>query len=89
LNQELEITLKPLSETRWECRLDSVKAIRFQLDSICEANESLRDSCDDSANVSYCKSVLNEITTLEFVLSLILWYEVLSRANRMLSFVKR
>jgi hypothetical protein len=34
LNQELEITLKPLSETRWECRLDSVKDVIFQLDNI-------------------------------------------------------
>jgi hypothetical protein len=54
LNQELEITLKSLSETRWDCRLDSVKAIRFQLDNICEATENIGDSCDDSANVSDC-----------------------------------
>jgi hypothetical protein len=79
LDQELETTLKPLSETRREFRLDSVKAVRFQLDNISEATENLRESCDDSANVSDCKSVLNEITTLEFVLSLIIRYEVLSR----------
>jgi hypothetical protein len=78
LNQELEITLKPLSETIWECRLDSLKAIIFQLDNICEATENLHDS----ATVSDCESVLNKITTLEFVLSLIIWYEVLSRVNR-------
>jgi hypothetical protein len=44
LNQELEIPLKPLSKTQWEWRLDSVKAIRFQLDNICEAIENLHDS---------------------------------------------
>jgi hypothetical protein len=38
-------------ETRWECRLDSVKAIIFQLDNICVATENLLYSCDDSANV--------------------------------------
>jgi hypothetical protein len=81
LNQELEINLKPLSETWWECRLDSVKAVRFQLDNICEATEN-RDSCDDSATVSDCELVLNEITTLEFLLSLIMWYEVLSHVYR-------
>jgi hypothetical protein len=79
---ELEITSKPFSDTRWECRLDSIKAVRFQLDNVCEAIKNLCDSCDDSAIVSDYESVLHEITTLEFVLSLIIWYEVLSRVNR-------
>jgi hypothetical protein len=82
MNQELKITSKPLSETRWECRLDSVRAIIFQVDNICEAVVYLRDSCDDLATVSGCESVLNGIRTLEFALPLIIWYEVLSRVNR-------
>jgi hypothetical protein len=61
--------------------LYSVKVITFQLDNICEAIENLRDSCDDSANVSDCESVLQETTTIEFVLSLIIWYDVLSRVD--------
>jgi hypothetical protein len=81
LSQELEITLKPLSETQWEWGLHSVKAIRFQLDNICEAIENLRDSSDDSANVNNCESVLNEMTTIGFVLSLIIWYEILFLVN--------
>jgi hypothetical protein len=90
LNQELERTLASLSETRWECRMDCVKAIRFQLDNICEAIENLRDSCDDSATVSECELVLYEIINPEFVLSLlIIWYEVLSRVNRRSSLAKR
>jgi hypothetical protein len=62
--------------------LDNVNAVTFQSKNICEVTENLRDSCDDSATVSDCESVLNEITTLQFVLSLIIWYVVLSRVNR-------
>jgi hypothetical protein len=45
LNQELEITLKPLSETWWECRLDSVRNVRSQLRNICEVTENA-DCCE-------------------------------------------
>jgi hypothetical protein len=59
------------------------------LDNMCETIENLRDSCDYSANVSDCESVLNEITSVEFVLSLIMWCEVSSRVNRIPSLAKR
>jgi hypothetical protein len=57
LNQKLDITLKPLSETRWECRLDNVNTVTFQLHNICEAIKNLRDPCDDLATVNDCESV--------------------------------
>jgi hypothetical protein len=34
-----DFTLKPLSETRWECRLQCVKPVRFQLGQIRDALE--------------------------------------------------
>ncbi len=37
----MEITLKPLSDTRWEAKLDSVKTLRFQLRGALGALEKL------------------------------------------------
>ncbi len=37
----MEITLKPLSDTSWEAKLDSVKALRFQLRGALDALEKL------------------------------------------------
>lgn len=39
LKEFVEITLKPLSDTRWEAKLDSVKALRFQLGGALDALE--------------------------------------------------
>jgi hypothetical protein len=76
LNQELEITFNPLSETWLKCRLDGLKAIKIQLCNICEVTGNFCNSSHDSATVTDCKSVLNKIKTLEFVLWLITCYKV-------------
>lgn len=49
------LTVKPLSATRWESRVDAVKAIRFQLNEICDA---LSDIVEDNTliNASGVKS---------------------------------
>jgi hypothetical protein len=81
LNHKQEIILKPLSETPWEYRMDSANTVIFQMDNICEATENLRDSCEDSDILKDFDSVLKEVT-VEFVLSLIVWFERLCRVNR-------
>jgi len=39
------MSVKPLNTTRWESRVDAVKAIRFQLNEICDA---LSDIAEDN-----------------------------------------
>ncbi|XP_073470341.1 zinc finger MYM-type protein 1-like [Aquarana catesbeiana] len=81
LKEKVNITLKPLSETRWECRVESVKAVRYQLKEIAECLEEMAQKNADPAFCSECNSLKEEILSYEFVLSLIVWYEILVKIN--------
>lgn len=74
----MDITLKPLSETRWEAKIDSVKAVRFQLGGILDALEKLEEVEKDSKTVSEAKSLSSEIVSMEFLMCLLVWYDLLS-----------
>lgn len=71
------LTLKPLSDTRWECRVNAVKPIRFDLDKIKELNEVTEDSQIKSESNSLLEHGIN----FEFVLSTVIWYDLLSKVN--------
>lgn len=43
---------RPLSETRWECRVESVKAVKYQLSDICNAMKDLAENTTDCQLVS-------------------------------------
>ncbi|KAK9706135.1 hypothetical protein RND81_07G106100 [Saponaria officinalis] len=76
------LTPKPLSSTRWESRVDSVKAIRFQIGDIREALLEVAEIDHDSKIRSEVKSLaLNELGDFEFLVSIIIWYEILSLVN--------
>ncbi|KAJ1262638.1 hypothetical protein BS78_09G124200 [Paspalum vaginatum] len=76
------VTLKPLSTTRWESRVDSVKAIRFQMQEIREALLQVSDADNDPTISSEAKSLAtNELGGFEFIVAIIIWYEVLSAMN--------
>ncbi|CAG9767674.1 unnamed protein product [Ceutorhynchus assimilis] len=73
------LTLKSLSETRWESRIGAVKAIFLQFDDIIDCVNDLQDR--DSDTLSDCEAILNEIFTFEFVVAIHVWYEILLRVN--------
>ncbi|KAL4126320.1 hypothetical protein QTP88_010542 [Uroleucon formosanum] len=76
------LTLKPLSETRWECKVNSIKAIRYQVPELITALEEVADNTSDPKTKSEAQSlVTNELESYEFILSLIIWYEILVEVN--------
>ncbi|XP_021980504.1 zinc finger MYM-type protein 1-like [Helianthus annuus] len=76
------LTLKSLSQTRWESRLESVKAIRFQAPKLRDALMDLyRDSTEANVKSEAKSLVENELEKFEFLLAMVIWYEVLHAIN--------
>lgn len=77
-----KITLKPLSETRWECRLQSVKPIRFCMSNIHNALIELSETTNDPKIKSEAQSLAEYGMNFEFILATVVWYELLSAINK-------
>lgn len=79
-----QLTLKPLSTTRWEARIDSVKVVRYQLPEILDALSALQTFAiekGDSETMSTAKSLHGELKTWSFLLCTMTWYNVLYQIN--------
>ncbi|KAL9293973.1 putative HAT dimerization domain, ribonuclease H-like superfamily [Arabidopsis thaliana] len=76
------LTFKQLSTTRWESRIESIKAIRFQIADIREALFQVSDEDNDPCIQGEAKSLaMNELSSFEFVLSIVIWYDILHVVN--------
>lgn len=80
----LNLTVKPLSDTRWSSRIDAVTPLRYQLGEI---YDSLFEIASDSNNLfdNNAKNVAttlgNKIKNFEFICLLTLWYNILSKVH--------
>lgn len=76
------LTLKPLSNTRWKSRIESIKPQKYQLgeiyDSLIQINE---DETEDMNTRLLAQSLYKKIQSFKFICSTIIWYKILSKIN--------
>ena len=84
------LTLKPLSETRWESRIDAVKPLRYQIGKFFDALYCIYDDSEmDASARDEASGLLNQLKQFKFLCSIIIWYEILNRINPVSKLMQR
>ncbi|KAK0147062.1 repressor of the inhibitor of the protein kinase [Merluccius polli] len=73
-----QMTLKPISNTRWECCVESVKVLRYKLPDVGNALPSLKKVIVTPR----LQTLEQEIMSSKFLLTVIIWYNALHEVNR-------
>lgn len=74
------LTLKPLSETRWESRLDALKPLKTNLGDIYEALIEISERGNPEAK-NIAESLGNKIFDFTFICCLLIWFDILEKIN--------
>ena len=76
------MTLRPLSQTRWESRIENVKAIKYQAPKIRDVLIQLAKTTEDPKTKSEATCLATyEIKNFEFLLDMNIWYDILFAVN--------
>ncbi|XP_050792381.1 zinc finger MYM-type protein 1-like [Gopherus flavomarginatus] len=81
------ITIKPLSETRWESRVESVKTLRYQSEEVYEALVAISEEARDPKAKSEAQSLASEISSFKFLTSVVIWYDILVKISSVSKFL--
>ncbi|ONM03378.1 General transcription factor 2-related zinc finger protein [Zea mays] len=76
-------TLKSLSNTRWESRISSIVAIRYQAKELRSALFELSHASDvEPKDKSDAKSLFDALGNFEFLLGMVIWHDILYFVNK-------
>jgi hypothetical protein len=76
------LTLKSLSNTRWESRIKSVQAIRYQAPQLRSALSHLRQASDIYlSDKTDADNVFKALGKFEFILGMVIWHDILFALN--------
>ncbi|XP_026819055.1 zinc finger MYM-type protein 1-like [Rhopalosiphum maidis] len=77
-----ELTLKPLSQTRWESRIDALKPFRNYIGEIYDALFEISENINLDPMVKHeAECLCNLIKTFKFICSVVIWYDILNHIN--------
>ncbi|XP_042391681.1 zinc finger MYM-type protein 1-like [Zingiber officinale] len=83
------LTVKPLSHTRWESHVESVKVIKEQIVNIRDALLDLAEVAEDSKTKSDAETLaLYDLESFEFLLGMVIWYNLLRAINTVSKFIQ-
>ncbi|GFW05202.1 DUF4371 domain-containing protein [Trichonephila clavipes] len=76
------LTLKPLSDTRWESRTEALKLLRYQLGGIYDALLAVYNisEIDNSLRVE-ASELLSCVKQFKFLCCIVIWYKILNCIN--------
>ena len=85
--EDLKLTLKSLSATRWSCRWEAVKAVYRQMERIVKALLMI-SSDKDPKTYSESRALLTAICDLEFIFGLCVLKVILSNTNSLCRYLQ-
>lgn len=76
-------SVKKLSDTRWEAKINSVKSVRYQICEIHDALVTLANVTEktDHTTSHEASTLAEQLKDFGFILSLVVWYEILFQIN--------
>src|SRR5215469_7461882 len=73
--------MKPISETRWECRIDSVKPVRFQLPAVYDVLVDVAENANDAKARTEVTGLAKQLKNFPFLVTLVIWHDLLAQMN--------
>ncbi|XP_048514949.1 zinc finger MYM-type protein 1-like [Athalia rosae] len=76
------LTLKAVSDTRWESRVDAIKPMRYQLGEIYDALVEISlDEKNNNALKYEAKCLAQSIANFKFICCVIIWFDIPNKVN--------
>ncbi|XP_034058243.1 zinc finger MYM-type protein 1-like [Gymnodraco acuticeps] len=81
LKEHLTFALKSWSDTRWESRVNSIEAVRYQAPNIREVLLEVSDKVTDPLTKVEAQSLAEEVGSYRFLICTVVWYDILHHVN--------
>ncbi|XP_065650772.1 uncharacterized protein LOC136078883 [Hydra vulgaris] len=72
----------PLSDTRWESRVESLKTLKYEYSKVYDALVEIANSSEYATSIKFqANNLAKQMSKFTFMVSLSVWYDILFQVN--------